>query len=97
MRKRLFLRRFFLYFSVIALPLVLTLFVYSSLSKQTQKEKAQQTTLRSLTLVSDSLSLSLNNATYQRDLFTGTPRLMSSLKKIILKNTMTYSDVILFN
>ncbi len=97
MRKRLFLRRFFLYFSVIALPLVLTLLIYSSLSKQTQKEKAQQTTLRSLSLVSDSLSLSLDNATYQRDLFTGTPRLMSSLKKIILKNTMTYSDVIFFN
>ncbi len=97
MRKRLFLRRFFLYFSVIALPLVLTLFIYSSFSKQTQKEKAQQTTLQSLTLVSDSISLSLDNATYQRDLFTGAPRLMSSLKKILLKNTMTYSDVIFFD
>lgn len=97
MRKRLFLRRFILYFSIIALPLVLTLFIYSSFSKQTQKEKAQQTTLQSLTLVSDSISLSLDSTTYQRNLFTGAPRLMSSLKKILSKNDMTYSDVIFFD
>lgn len=94
MRKRLFFRRFLLYFTIIMLPLALTLIIYSSFSKQSQRSKAWQTTLQSLALANDSLSISLENATYQRNLFTGAPRLMTSLKKVLSKDAMTYSDVI---
>jgi two-component system sensor histidine kinase YesM len=76
------------------LPLALTLIVYSTFSKQSQKSKAWQTTLQSLALANDSISISLENATYQRSLFTGAPRLMTSLKKVLSKDAMTYSDVI---
>jgi two-component system sensor histidine kinase YesM len=76
------------------LPLVITLFIYSSFSKQSQITKAQQTTEQSLALVNDSLNISLENATYQRNLLTGAPRLMTSLKKILTRNAMNYSDVV---
>ncbi len=97
MRRRLFIRRFALYFLMIILPLALTLYVYSTITKQQQIEKAQQTTLQSLKSVEDSLSLSLQNATYQRNLFTGAPRLMTALKKILTKNTLSYSDVVIID
>lgn len=95
MRRRLFIRRFTIYFSMIMIPLSLTLFIYSTLTKQEQIKEAQQTTLKSLNNVENSINLLLENATYQRDLFTGAPRLMTALKKILNKNTMTYTDVVI--
>ncbi len=80
---------------MILLPLVFTLLVYSTFAKQSQIKDAQQTTLQSLEQVDSSLRLSLENATYQRNLFTGAPRLMTSLKKILAKNTMSYTDVVI--
>lgn len=81
---------------MIILPIAFTLFIYSSFSKQSQMEKAQQTTLHSLESVDTAIQLSLENATYQRNLFTGVPRLMMSFKKILLKDTMSYSDVVIY-
>lgn len=94
MRRRLFIRRFALYFVIILLPFVLSLFIYSTFTNKTQLQKAQQTTLQSMQLVNDSISLSLENSTYQRNLLTGAPRLTYSIKKILSKNAMSYSDVV---
>jgi two-component system sensor histidine kinase YesM len=97
MRKRIFLRRFFIYFIAILLPLFTALFSYSIIAKSQLLLDAQKNTIQSLTAISDTVELSLANATYQKNLFSSTPRFTLSLKKILAKNKMDYSDVVIMN
>lgn len=97
MKRKLFIHRFFTYFSILLVPIIFTLLFYSFITIKDLKRQGQVNTVSSLTSFNSILETALGNATYQSNLFTSAPRITLSLKKILSKNEMTYSEIVLFN
>ena len=97
MKRKLFIHRFLTYFSILLVPIIFTLLFYSYVAIKDLQRQGQANTVSSLTAYNSILEMALGNATYQSNLFSSAPRLTLSLKKILSKNEMTYSEIVLFN